>query len=399
MPQMNGHKHKPTSNGQTTEPPAQLSGQEGNAKTAADQVETADASIRFEAMSQEREALRVEVEQLRKSLEDIQGKHTEELSTIKGQHAEQLAGIETNHTTEMSAIKGQHEKEVSTIRAELEESETAKEHAETQYQSLLGRINTIKSSLGERLKADKQELAEAKEQIEELESRNETLQSDVTRLEREIKRFEQEAQESSKELSSLRNRHNLSQQNWVSEREDFVQQIRQLRDEAEAAKEAMGDWEVLAMEERSIREGLAERIKDLEEQYSIQKDAYEEAVSERDSQSSTLAGLQRALQELQESRKRELREMVESYEAQLQSLKKVVHDSDARAADAESLKSALQTEVDRLTPFEKEIKEKNLLVGKLRHEAIILNDHLTKALRFLKKAKPEDNIDRYAWLS
>jgi len=38
------------------------------------------------------------------------------------------------------------------------------------------------------------------------------------------------------------------------------------------------------------------------------------------------------------------------------------------------------------------------LIGKLRHEAIVLNDHLTKALRFLKKAKPEDNIDRYALL-
>jgi len=25
----------------------------------------------------------------------------------------------------------------------------------------------------------------------------------------------------------------------------------------------------------------------------------------------------------------------------------------------------------------------------------VLNDHLTKALRFLKKAKPEDNVDRY----
>ena len=45
-------------------------------------------------------------------------------------------------------------------------------------------------------------------------------------------------------------------------------------------------------------------------------------------------------------------------------------------------------------PFEKEVKEKNLLIGKLRHEAVILNDHLTKALRFLKRGKPEDNVDR-----
>jgi hypothetical protein len=51
-------------------------------------------------------------------------------------------------------------------------------------------------------------------------------------------------------------------------------------------------------------------------------------------------------------------------------------------------KSVDQTEVDRLILLGKETKEKNLLIGKLRHEAIVLNDHLTKALKFL-------NIDRY----
>jgi chromosome segregation ATPase len=346
-------------------------------------------------MSQEREALRAEVEQLRKSLEDIQGKHTEEISTIKSQHLEELSAAQQKHTEELSTIKVNLAEELSTIKAELEETESAKEQAETQYQHLLGRVNTIKSSLGERLKADKEELAEAKEQIEELESQNERLQSQVQGLEGDVKRLEEESNDSSKELSSLRNRHNLSQQNWVHEREDLVQQAKHLREEAEAAKEAMGDWEVLAMEERSMRESLTERIADIEEQFEAQKEAFEAAVAERNNQSQTVDGLQRALQEVQEARKRELREIVESYEEQLQVLKKLVQESDTRASEADASKTALQTEVDRLMPFEKEIKEKNLLIGKLRHEAIVLNDHLTKALRFLKKAKPEDNIDRY----
>jgi len=345
-------------------------------------------------MSQEREALRAEVEKLRKSLEDIQGKHAKEISAIKSQHAEQLSTIEGKHTEEVSSIKGQYSEEVSAIKAELEETESAKEQAQTNYQNLLGRVSSIKASLGERVKANSQELAEAKEQIEELESQNESLQKRVQDLESDLKRVVGESNESSKELSSLRNRHNLSQQNWVHEREDLIQQTAQLRDEAEAAKEAMGDWEVLAMEERSMRENLTERIADIEEQYSSQKEAYEAVVSERDSQSQTVDGLQRALQDVQDARKRELREMVESYEEQIQSLKKLVQESDTRAGEAEASKGALQTELERLMPFEKEVKEKNLLIGKLRHEAIVLNDHLTKALRFLKKAKPEDNVDR-----
>lgn len=358
-----------------------------------------DTNSRFEAMSKEREALRAEVEQLRKSLEDIQGKHSQEISSIKSQHADELSKSQEKHTNEVSGVDSQHTEELSSLRAELEESQAAKEQAETQYQHLLGRINTIKASLGERLKADKQELEEAKDQIEELESQNESLQKQIQSLEAGTKRMEDESGETSKELSSLRNRHNLSQENWVHEREDMMNQIRHLKDEAEAAKDAMGDWEVLAMEEKRMRESLTERVADLDEQYSSQKESYEDAITERDAQSQAVTGLQRALQEVQDARKRELREMVESYEEQLQSLKKLVQDSDTRATEAEASKGALQTELERLAPFEKEVKEKNLLIGKLRHEAIVLNDHLTKALRFLKKAKPEDNIDRLASFS
>jgi chromosome segregation ATPase len=393
-PQTNGHSHESTSNGHKVEQSRHRELDISEDSIASNASDTTDASVRFEAMSQEREALRAEVEQLRKSLEDIQGKHTEDISTIKSQHSEELSAAQQKHTEELSTIKGRHTEELSTIKAELEETESAKEQAETQYQHLLGRVNTIKSSLGERLKADKEELAEAKEQIEDLESQNETLQKRVKSLEGDVKRLEEESGDLSKELSSLRNRHNLSQQNWVHEREDLVQQSKHLRDEAEAAKEAMGDWEVLAMEERSMREGLTERVTEIEEQFSAQKEVLEAAVSERDSQSQTVDGLQRALQEVQEARKRELREIVESYEEQLQALKKLVQESDTRASEADASKGALQTELDRLTPFEKEVKEKNLLIGKLRHEAIVLNDHLTKALRFLKKAKPEDNVDR-----
>lgn len=72
-----------------------------------------------------------------------------------------------------------------------------------------------------------------------------------------------------------------------------------LQSEFEQAKEAMHNWEILAMEERSIREGLGEKVIDLEEQLIALKDSYEKVASERDSQTATVDGLQRALQEIQ----------------------------------------------------------------------------------------------------
>ena len=62
----------------------------------------------------------------------------------------------------------------------------------------------------------------------------------------------------------------------------------------------MQDWEVLAIEERSMRENFAERVADLEEQVSTHREAHEKAASERDCQSLTVDGLQRALQEIQD---------------------------------------------------------------------------------------------------
>lgn len=81
----------------------------------------ADTDERLEALAKERAALREEVAQVRRSLEEIQGKHEEELGNIR----EQLA-----------------------------ETQVEKEQAETQYRNLLGKVNTIRSQLGERLKAD-----------------------------------------------------------------------------------------------------------------------------------------------------------------------------------------------------------------------------------------------------
>ena len=72
------------------------------------------------------------------------------------------------------------------------------------------------------------------------------------------------------------------------------------RDELDNAKQAMQDWEVLAMEERSMRENLRDRVSELEERLSNQTEDYEKVVSERDSQALTVDGLQRALQEIQD---------------------------------------------------------------------------------------------------
>lgn len=91
---------------------------QGPETSSTNQIET---TTRLEAMARERDDLRQEVSKLRRSLEAIEEKHQEELSGL---------------------------------RDEIEDAQSAKEDAETQYHTLLGKVNTIRSQLGERLKAD-----------------------------------------------------------------------------------------------------------------------------------------------------------------------------------------------------------------------------------------------------
>ncbi|KAK4973307.1 hypothetical protein LTR66_011189 [Elasticomyces elasticus] len=385
LPLRNGHHVASVTSNDEDRLPAREAAVAGKPEPTMDE----DTAERLDAMAKERESLRAEVSQLRQSLESIQGKHDEE---------------------------------VGVVQQELAEAQTAKEHAESQYRNLLGKVNTIRSQLGERLKADAEELTQARTQIEELREENRSLREsydsaqasaaslseenrhqaqqlrqakeEADQLNQQARQQAEEIHRQAEEVAALRSRTNISQSNWAKERDDLIRREAFAREEFEAAKQAMQDWEVLAMEERSLRENLNDRVLEMEEQLQVQREAYGRAAAERDSQNVTVDGLQRALQDIQDARKRELRELVETSQAQLEQLRQQVKAAEEAASASTATLANTQQELERALPYEKEVKEKNLLIGKLRHEAVILNDHLTKALRFLKRGKPEDNVDR-----
>jgi hypothetical protein len=82
-----------------------------------------DTSARLDAITKERDALRQQVTELKSA------------ATSDGSNSN-------------------YEEEIRSLREELDEANEGKEHFETQYKNLLGRVNTIKTSLGDRLKAD-----------------------------------------------------------------------------------------------------------------------------------------------------------------------------------------------------------------------------------------------------
>ncbi|KAH3988705.1 hypothetical protein HBH64_195340 [Parastagonospora nodorum] len=333
----------------------------------------ADTSARLDAVAKERDALRQEVTELRKSLESIQSKHNSQPS-------------EQSDTD--------HEAEIQSLREELEEANEGKEHFETQYKNLLGRVSSIKTSLGDRMKADAARIEEFQSQVADLEEQVRELQDNNNTLKDELAKLRKENETQAGEISELRTRSTLSQSNWVKERDELISREAYAREEFENAKQAMQDWEVLAMNERSLRETLTEKDAELREQLETLREEYEKAARDRDTNGQNVEGLQKALQEVQTLRRQELKNSVETYESQLNDLRKQVQAAESASAAAKATVESTQKELERALPFEKEVKEKNLLIGKLRHEAVTLNEHLTKALRILKKGRPEDNVDK-----
>lgn len=66
-----------------------------------------------------------------------------------------MESLQKKHESQPSdGTNPDHEAEMQALRDELDEANEGKEHFETQYKNLLGRVNTIKTSLGDRLKAD-----------------------------------------------------------------------------------------------------------------------------------------------------------------------------------------------------------------------------------------------------
>lgn len=123
------------------------------------------------------DGLRSQLSELQKTLEQTRQQHEEEVSRLAQQQAEHDAKSAASQETEaktsevtrerddlkqrldeiresLDSAKKQHEEELAKVNAQLEVTQSGKEQAETQYKNLLGKVNTIRTQLGERLKAD-----------------------------------------------------------------------------------------------------------------------------------------------------------------------------------------------------------------------------------------------------
>lgn len=169
---------------------------------------------------------------------------------------------------------------------------------------------------------------------------------------------------------------------------------RELQETVEALRLDLDRWESAYMEEKSSREDSAARAQRAENARKEAEDR-EQRLQQSASQDKLIARqLQQALEELQLSQEKDVQRTIDEMQQQIENCESELETYKGKAFEmGEKLREA-HGSTDGLAKLEQEVKEKNLLIGKLRHEAVILNEHLTEALRQIRRDASDTLVDR-----
>ncbi|KAG4306565.1 hypothetical protein PORY_000553 [Pneumocystis oryctolagi] len=256
----------------------------------------------------------------------------------------------------------ENEKKIKTL---LDE----KRQFELQYRNLLGKLSSIKQGLEEKLKTDSENLVSSKQTIENLEKENQKLLKQISHLEEELA--------------------NANKVQCIA------------TDDIEKYKKLSKDWEEIALEERISKNNFKERLEDLRENIKDHENLLkQERILNTELRKENAQRLQiideykEKINKMIEDHQNDINQIEDEFQSKINVLQDKNLELETRINELIFEDKKNKQEVERLQLFEKEIKEKNLLIGKLKHEAVILNEHLIKALKLIKSGNLEENIDK-----
>ncbi len=195
------------------------------------------------------------------------------------------------------------------LQQELERTRGERDEFEAQYRNLLGRLQTMRNTLGNKLKQDavrtpgslseiqthalpQEELDRREQQIAQLTAQNEDLLSTVEALQAEALASNAEAERATRELDALR-------QEASGESLQREQTLREARTELERTRTARDDWEAEAMAQRVRVEEARAALDATYRELAVAKEASERISTARDAEAERANNLQAVLEDFQ----------------------------------------------------------------------------------------------------
>ncbi len=218
--------------------------------------------------------------------------------------------------------------------------------------------------------------------MQQLAAQNDDLAATVETLRSELIASNEEAERASRELETMRSRalHDSSQETFLRERE-----LRELQAELEQCRIERDEWEQKALQEHVEADEARTTADSLRRDVEIEREAKRHAETHLEVEREKCVNLQSVLEDFQSctcttdvilahttyvlaAKDHDLKQAVKEYESQLIRVTQSLAEFKSRALNAELQLEENSTNNSRVHELEKEVKEKSVLVGKLRQE-------------------------------
>lgn len=395
--------------------------QELNEKNAELEAKKQELLSQTEALTTANLKLNEQVQQLSANEQNLKEK-IEELEALRSaaEKSDAVGNDVTENVLVDDGVSPKVDKEyINKLEEELEEVRRERDDNKQQLEGFLSKISSMKTVF-QNYKTTQSELEELKLEMEALQQEYGLAKEDLQSLtlanlhvESQLKEKESENSVLLKTLEELK----TQSADLNSECDRLTSQLTSLRREYESKDETVQD-EKYALENEVGK--LTKKLNEEKHAYSELELAHEELTMEIKNFQSMVEELNQKLQQKDaeiaryvnlaqsqaqegEAQKEHLNNImaeqnlvVESLEKEVARLNTVVSDCEAEVERKNDQIAQLQGESAKIAALQDEIHSKLLVIGKLRHEAVILNEHLTKSMGMLKQqlVQSKNTVDR-----
>ncbi|KFH73832.1 hypothetical protein MVEG_01046 [Podila verticillata NRRL 6337] len=355
-------------------------------------------------------ALKLAESESKKSIKEHYEAEMRRVSEVNTSLKQQLDTLNDRlHTERQQAEKQRQEREVviqdleksvatgeqilKTIKEDLQKTTEDRNKFQAQHKVLLDRVTNMKSTLGTKLQADMDNINTLRQQIDQLTAQNSDYLLTIKQLEEELMASHEHYEKTSRELEHLRRRLVEIQEDnsaEVVEKENLIHELQSRLQREERERE---DWETMASEQRASKDQAIVNMRAIERERDAAKAEKDTLRQELDREIESLNNLQTVLEEFQSAKESEIQFALDGLYRQLSTATASLEDYQTRATVAEDQLRQVSHDVERARQLEREVKDKNVTIGKLRHDAVIQQGHLTEAMRRLKEENSQNTVD------
>ncbi|KAG9061425.1 hypothetical protein KI688_007412 [Linnemannia hyalina] len=336
----------------------------------------------------EKKQLIAKQENLKEEYKTMKQTFEEELMAAEASQRERDVTIQT-----LQATVASNEQTLAAIKEDLQKTTNERNHFQTQHKTLLDRVSNMKSTLGTKLQADMDNINTLRQQIDQLTAQNNDYLLTIKQLEEELMASHEHYEKTSRELEHLRRRLVDIQEDASAEVVEKESLIHELQSRLQREEREREDWETMASEQRASKDQAIVNMRAMERERDAARAEKESIRIELDREIESLNNLQSVLEEFQSAKESEIQFALEGLHRQLNHSNASLEEFQHRALAAEEQLQNLTLDVERAHQLEREVKEKNLTIGKLRHDAVIQQGHLTEAMRRLREENSQNTVD------